>query len=468
MTAEIARPRIAVIGGGISGLASLHFLKRSLGDSVDIRLFEADTRLGGTIGSDRVNGYVCDWGPNGFLDRVPLTLKLVDEIGLRDRLRPANPQADNRFIYRQGRLHAISASPVKFMTSSLLSLRGRLRVTMEPFVRPKKDDTDESVFDFAARRIGREAAEAMIDPMVSGIFGGDAHAVSLRSCFPVMEEMEREHGSLFKAMMAKRKSGKNAGPAGPSGRLTSFNNGLYTLIEHLHSLYRDHIETGAAAVKIIRHEPGYQIEFTDRSPQPFAAVILATPAFAAADILRSADQQLSDLLKQIPYASLAVCCFGYAGDRRAQELDGFGFLVPRGEGKRILGSIWTSSIFQDQAPENQVLLRTMIGGYTDPSAIAIPDDKLIPLVHGELAAILGLQTSPAFVRIFRYEKGIPQFTLGHSERMRQIEARLADLPGIYLASNAYAGIGLNDCVTRAQEVASKLVTHLKSSSLIRS
>ncbi|MCX6833478.1 MAG: protoporphyrinogen oxidase [candidate division Zixibacteria bacterium] len=461
MTTPTEKPRVAIIGGGISGLSTLHFLKRRLSDDVSICLFEADSRLGGTIGSDRFDGYVCDWGPNGFLDRVPLTLQLVEELGLQDKLRPANPQADNRFIYRPGRLHAISASPVKFMTSSLLSLRGRLRVTIEPLIKPKRDDTDESVFDFAARRIGREAAEAMIDPMVSGIFGGDAKAVSLRSCFPVMEEMERNYGSLFKAMLARKKSGKNAGPAGPSGRLTSFDNGLYTIIERFHELYCDQIQKGSPVERIIKTPQGYRVEFSGKPSETFSAVVLATPAFAAAQILRDADRQLSDVLNQIPYASLAVCCFGYSGDRRAQELDGFGFLVPRNEGKRILGSIWTSSIFQDQAPAGQVLLRSMAGGYTDPAAVQLTDDELISLVHGELTAILGLQTRPSFVRIFRYEKGIPQFTLGHSDRLKQIDQRLATLPGIYLASNAYSGIGLNDCVTRAHESAEKLSAFLQ-------
>ncbi len=459
------QPRVAIIGGGISGLSTLHFLKHKLPNEVGIRLFEADSRLGGTIGSDRVGGYVCDWGPNGFLDRVPLTLQLVEELGLQNKLRPADPLADNRFIYRHGRLHPISASPIKFMTSSLLSLRGRLRVTMEPFIKPKRDDTDESVFDFAARRIGREAAEAMIDPMVSGVFGGDARAVSLRSCFPVMEEMERDHGSLFRAMLAKRRSGKNVGPAGPSGRLTSFDNGLYTIIERFHELYSDQIEMSAPTRKIIKTPHGYQVEFSGRPPETFAAVVLAIPSFAAAQILHEADPQLSALLNQIPYASLAVCCFGYDNDRRAQELDGFGFLVPRNEGKRILGSIWTSSIFRDQAPVGEVLLRTMVGGYTDPAAVQIPDDDLIKLVHGELQAILGLRVKPSFVRIYRYEKGIPQFTLGHSDRLRRIDQLLERLPGIYLASNAYSGIGLNDCVTRAFEVAERVTSHLQMPSV---
>ncbi len=460
MTVDHETPRIAIIGGGISGLASLHFLKRKLGGRARIRLFEADSRLGGTIGSDRVDGYVCDWGPNGFLDRVPLTLQLVDEIGLRDKLRPADPQADNRFIYRHGRLHAISASPIKFMTSRLLSLPGRLRVTMEPLIKARRDGADESVFDFAARRIGREAAEAMIDPMVSGIFGGDAKAVSLKSCFPVMEEMERNYGSLFKAMIAKKKSGKNAGPAGPSGRLTSFNNGLFTLVERFYELYSEHIQTGTPTTNITRTPTGYHLEFGNGSSDTFDGVIIATPAYVAAHLLKRSDESVSDLLSQIPYASLAVCCFGYRDDKRAQELDGFGFLVPRNEGKRILGSIWTSSIFRDQAPTGEVLLRTMVGGYTDPDAVHLDDKDLIALVHGELSQILGLQTQPAFVRIFRYDKGIPQFILGHNDRLRQIATRLESLPGIYLASNAYSGIGLNDCVTRADEVTTALVQHL--------
>lgn len=445
--------RVAIIGGGISGLAALHFLKQKLPAEAEIRLFESEKRLGGTVGSDRANGFVCDWGPNGFLDRVPLTLQLVAELGLNNKLRPADPQAEKRYIYRHGRLNAISASPIKFMASPLLSVRGRLRVLMEPFIKAKRDDSDESVFDFASRRIGREAAEAMIDPMVSGIFGGDARAVSLQSCFPTMAALERQYGSLFKALMAKRKSSKGAGPAGPAGRLTSFDNGLYTLIERFAELYGEMIESGRKVARITRREESYEVTFTTGDTSHWDTVIIATPAFAAAELVESLDSQLSQTLKVIPYASISVCCFGYDRAKVGRDFNGFGFLVPRHEGKRILGSIWTSSIFSDQAPADQILMRTMIGGYTDPDAASLPETELISLVDSELRGILGMQFAPDYVRIFRFEKGIPQFLLGHSERLMRIDSRLSLMPGLYLTGNAYNGIGLNDCVVKSNEVA---------------
>ncbi|PKK85005.1 MAG: protoporphyrinogen oxidase [candidate division Zixibacteria bacterium HGW-Zixibacteria-1] len=446
------KKRIAVIGGGISGLSALHFIKYRYADSCDVKLYEKESRLGGTIGTDRTDGFVSDWGPNGFLDKVPLTLRLVSELGLDELLDPAKPSAEKRFIYRNKKLHEIHASPPKFMRSQILTLAGRLRLVMEPLVPQKKDDSDESIFDFGKRRIGRDAAEHMIVPMVSGIYGGDARKLSLKACFPIMVEMEREYGSLFKALLARKKAGSKGGPAGPAGRLTSFKNGLYTLIETMHEKYRNHIVTGRGVKKISYADNIYTLEFESGGPENFDAVICAAPAYAATGMVSVMNEELSRVLASIPYSSIAVVCSGYKKEDVAHDLAGFGFLIPRDQNVRILGSIWTSSIFSGSAPDGMVQFRTMIGGATDPQAAALSDGELADIAHRELNDILGLSAQPGYLKIFKWSQGIPQFTIGHPERMEHLNKILDKYPGLQFAGNSYKGVSLNDCIVRSDEV----------------
>ncbi len=444
--------RIAIIGGGISGLAALHYLKS---DSAyyQVDLYEKGDQLGGTIGTDRADGYICDHGPNGFLDREPGTLELVDQLGLTDKLIQANPKAEKRFIYRNGHLHAVSPHPVKFLKSPLLSLRGRARVILEPFIRQKKDNSEESIFDFAARRIGSEAAEALVDPMVSGVFGGDAHVASLKACFPRMAQMEDEYGSLVRALIAKKKQGSRGGPAGPTGRLTSFENGTYALIEKFEQRYKDCISLNADVSKIKKTDSGFSLEIRDGSfIKSYDIVILATPSFTAAKLLSDISSEAAKLLNEIPYAPMAVCCFGYSKASMANPLDGFGFLIPHAEKREILGSIWTSSIFPDQAPPEKHLLRTMLGGYGNDKINDQSNDKLIELTTRELQDIVGVPDTPEFVRIFRWRQAIPQYLLGHTGLIERIESELEKHPGIYLTGNSYTGVGLNDCVLRSRKI----------------
>ncbi len=458
--------KVAIIGGGVSGLAALHFLKTRHSAWCDAVLLEKENRLGGTTGTERIGGFISEWGPNGFLDRVPLTLQLVDELGLRHLLAPAESQSGRRFIYVRGKLHEISASPVKFMTSPLLSAAGRMRLMKEPFVKPKRDwDVDESVFDFAARRIGPEAARTLIDPMVSGIYGGDARRLSLRSCFPIMVEMEREHGSLVKAMIARLRAAKQAGkkgagPAGPAGHLTSFKGGLQTLIDMLHRKYKPSIKLNHDVRRVTVSGGRYLAEGIGGFAEHFDGVICSSPAFAAADITSALDAEMSALLTDIPYASIAVVCLGYRREDVGHNLDGFGFLIPRTEGKRILGCIWSSSIFPDQAPAGMIQLRTMIGGATDPEAATMNDNRLVDIVATDLKSILDISGAPAYVKIFKFSRGIPQFVLGHPVKMAALEQRLEAFPGFQLTGNAYDGIGLNDCVVRSDKVVTHIASHL--------
>lgn len=452
---------VAIVGGGISGLATLHYV-RSRRPDLTVHLYEKQARLGGTIGTDTVAGHSFDWGPNGFLDREPLTLELCDELGLGDILERANSNASKRFIVRGGRLREVPMSPPKFLASDILSLKGRLRVMAEPFAPKRPGDTDETIYDFAKRRIGREAADYLVQPMVSGVYGGMADRLSLKSCFKVMYEMESEHGSLIKAMIsrmrkARREGRKSGGPAGPSGRLTSFEGGLYKLIERFAELYDGHISTGVPVASVTRSGDTYTlVDDGGRGVITAGRVVIATPSYRASELAQPLNGELSQALAEIPYAPIAVVCLGYRVEDVEHPLDGFGFLVPSKEQMGILGSIWTSSIFSGRAPDGQIQFRTMLGGDGNHKVADLSDDELIKLTIEDLERIVGLKAAPIVSRVFNWRRGIPQYIVGHQARMQRIERALADLPGIHLAGNAYYGIGLNDCVKQAGHIADNL------------
>lgn len=448
---------VVIVGGGISGLSVLHYLRSRKPDKT-VHLFEAEDRLGGTIRTDRIDGYSFDWGPNGFLDREPLTLQLCDELGLKHDFERANPNVSNRFILRGGRLRPVPMAPGKFMMSDILSWPGKLRLLKEPFAAKRAEGIDESIYDFGTRRIGREAADYLIQPMVSGVFGGVASKLSLQSCFPIMRQMEDEYGSLVKAMIAKAKKAraekkKSGGPSGPGGWLTSFHGGLDKIIDQFHSRYADCITSGKAVAHLKRDGDRYLVTLSDGSTIHAKSVVLATPSYQAAKIVSHLSLQLTESLRQVPYAPISVICTGYSSNQIKRSMDGFGFLVPSKENRRILGSIWTSSIFDQRAPEGKIQFRTMVGGDGDHDSINLSDTDLLTAVKKDLGEVIGIDGEPELVKIYRWKYGIPQYRIGHSKIMTAIESELARNSGLYLANNAYYGISLNDCVKQAFKVA---------------
>lgn len=451
---------VVIIGGGISGLAALHYVK-SRRPELSVKLYEADNRLGGTVGTDHIDGYSFDWGPNGFLDREPLTLQLVNELGLDTQLERANANGSNRFILRLGKLRSVPMSPPKFLSSDILSWPGKLRVFKEPFAAKAPVGVDESIYDFGKRRIGQEAADYLIQPMVSGIYGGVASKMSLRACFPSMHQMESEYGSLVKAMIAKareanRAGRKSGGPSGPGGWLTSFKGGLSRIIDELGTRHASDISVGKPVKSISKLESGFAIHFDDNSDITSRELILAIPSNQASAITRPLSTDLSNTLAAILYAPIAVVCFGYDAKNVRANLDGFGFLVPSKEGKGILGSIWTSSIFSERAPHGKVQFRSMVGGDGDHRSAKLSDSELISLVKRDLDSIIGLTGDPEMIKIYRWEHGIPQYHIGHLERMQTIERELQSIGGLQLTGNAYYGIGLNDCVKQSFKVVGNL------------
>lgn len=450
--------RVVVIGGGVAGLATAHaLLHRRPG--LDLVLLEADDRLGGNIRTSIEDGFTLEWGVNGFLNNVPETLELVEEIGMTPDLLPSNQSAAKRFLFRGGRTWEIPLTPPAFFRSGLLSRRGRLRILREPFARPRPAG-DETVFAFAARRIGPEAARVLVDAMVSGVYAGDSRVLSLKSTFPRMEEMERVHGSLVKALIARQREARRSGttptggPAGPAGALTSFRTGMESLVTRLgERIGRERIRLGTPVTAIERgsHDGPYMVR-TATGEFPCDHLVVAAPARHAARFVQSLDAFLAKELEGIAYAGLVVVALAWDETDLTAAPDGFGFLVPRGEGLRILGCLWDSSVFPRRAPAGRVLVRAMIGGAQDPEAAGLPDEELLAITRRDLGLSMGIHATPRLVRIYRHSLGIPQYLVGHAERLARIDERLKALPGIALAGNSYRGVAVNNCAKEAKEL----------------
>lgn len=467
-------PRIIVVGAGISGLCTAHYLVRTLsgaGREAEILLFEAEKVPGGKMRTIREDGFNMEWGPNGFLTNKPHSLELVKELGIEDRLAQSSDLARKRFIYSGGRLHRLPETPQAFFASNLLSLGGRLRILWEPFAPGPPRGVDESLGDFARRRLGAEALEKLLDPMVTGIFAGDPDRMSLRSCFPLIHELEQKYGGLVKGMVSlqreRRRSGeKREMSAGPGGVLMSFDTGVQTLIDILADRLSEGLHVGVSVENVRRRDGRFLLSLVEngqRGEIDTDALVLATPAYAAAAVLGSLDPQLSEALSSIPYSPISVVALGYGQAALGNPLDGFGFLIPRMERRKILGALWDSSVFPNRAPSGKALIRAMVGGVRNPELAALPAADLIALAREELAATMGVTAGPILARAFFHDRGIPQYLVGHGKLLERVEGRLAAFPGLYLNSNAYRGIALNDCVLQSRLTADRMAKELYAS-----
>jgi oxygen-dependent protoporphyrinogen oxidase len=451
---------IAIVGGGIAGLATAHALVTGpAARRVRVTVVERAARAGGNIGTEVIDGFVCEWGPNGFLDNVPATLDLVKALGLEAELEPSAASARRRYIYRHGRLHALPVGVVDFLRSDLLSWPAKLRLAVEPFA-TSRPEVDETIHAFAARRIGREAADVLIDAMVSGIFGGDSRALSLRACFPKMFDMETAHGGLFRAMLARRRrhprrNGEAIGE--PLGRLTSFRGGSATLVAALAARLGAVVRCGVGVQAVSSHGGHYRLHLESGECLDADAVVLSAGAPATSRMVRDLDATLADVLAEIPTAPMVVVALGYEASRLPRPLDGFGFLVPRGEGLRTLGVLWDSSVYPGRAPHGQVLLRAMVGGATDPRILDLDDETLVAGVRADLQTTMGIDVPPHLVHVFRHPLGIPQYTVGHLERLARAERCLQSWPGLVLAGNAYRGVSINSCIAEASTIAERVL-----------
>ncbi len=453
--------RIAIIGGGISGL-TLAYVLSSRNEELEVTVYEADDRPGGKIWTEKTDGYLCERGPNGFLDNKPRTLELCKSLGI-DPV-SSNENSKKRFIFTGNNLKPLPESPLSFIKSDLLTWPGKLRLILE--LNAPKGPSDETVADFIIRRLGKEALEKLIDPMCSGIYAGDPYKMSIKSCFPRIKELEQEYGSLIKAMIKiKKQRKKEQGgevSAAPSGNLTSFFNGAQTITDTLAEKLGSRVKLGHSIESITMENGTYSLQSSGETAEA-DIVVLATPAYAAAGMLKDLDSEISATMSKIQYPHVSVVCFGYKKEQVAHALNGFGFLIPHIEKRRILGNLWDTSIFPNRASEGNVLLRTMVGGTKNPGIASMDDDKLIAMVYDELNQILGLKSDPEMVKVYRWDKAIPQYFLGHSNIVNEINKSLNKYSGLYVAGNAYNGIGINDCVENGYSLADKILSSIKNS-----
>ena len=448
--------KIAVIGGGISGLTIAYLLMDKRPD-IDVTVYEADKRPGGKIWTEKADGYLCERGANGFLDNKPMTLELCESLGI-EPVR-SNQNSKKRFIFSGGKLNALPESPASFIKSDLLSWPGKIRLIGE-LIAPKGPD-DETVAAFITRRLGKEALEKLIDPMCSGVYAGDPYNMSMKSCFPRIKELEQEYGGLIRAMIKIRKERKNENvSAAPGGNLTSFYDGAQTITDSLARKIGERLRLNVPVQGISMDNGRYRIYTADNTADA-DIVVMASPAYASSGILKGMDIELSKILSTIPYPHVAVVCSGYKRENVTHPLNGFGFLVPHREGRKILGTLWDSSIFPNRASGDRVLLRTMIGGAKRPEMADLDDDNISDIVFNELKHLLGLKKDPDMLRVYRWDKAIPQYIPGHIDKLKLIDERLKKYPGLYLTGNAYRGIGINDCVKNGYEIADKILQDIK-------
>lgn len=454
MSEPPAAGRLVVVGGGPSGLAAAW--KASVeadraGASLEIVVLEADDQVGGKARTEHAADLLIETGPQGFLDDQPVLREMIAVCGLEGEVLAPEPAANRRYIYRGGRLRELSRSPLAFARSGLLGPLGLARLAMEPLVRNRQDgdaevgaDEDESLYDFAARRMGRQAARRLISPVVLGIFAGDARKLSAAAAFPRLVAMERAHGSLFKAMRAGRRRG-----APPPGHRT-FLQGIQSLPRAVAALPGIDVRCNQRVTAVERRGARFTV-ISSAGDVAADAVVVAADLPAAADLVKSVSAQAASELREIESPPMAVVHTAFDAADAAHIEPAYGFLVARGEGIRMLGCQYETATFRGRGPDGTFLARSLFGGSVDPEAHDLADAQLVDLTLRELRRTAGIDADPTSTSVARWPHAIPQYAPGHPERVARIEAALDLIAGFHLAGNALYGVGLSRAIAVGAE-----------------
>ena len=460
---------VVVIGGGIAGLTTAYELrKQAAADGRELRvcLVESAPRLGGKIAGDRDGGFLVEGGADSFITAKPWALELVRELGLEDHLVAANEAERTTYVLTGGRLVALPEGlqllvPQRwapFLRSPLLSWGAKLRVARERWVPPSHTEGDESVADFVRRRLGNEVLERLAEPLLAHIYVADVERMSLRATYPRLAEVVERHGSLLKAARAMRRRGK---PGPPPPVFLTLRGGLGEIVERLAEHLPPESQRLGRSVRALEvtGDAGYAVHLDDGTALAARAVVLAVPAFAAAELADPLTGELARRLRAVRYVSLATLSLGYRRRDVAHPLAGYGFFVPRREQRTVLACTWTSSKFEGRASAEHVLLRVFLGGALQEDLLEYDDATLVRRVRDDLRDILGLGAEPVLERLYRWPRGYPQYDVGHRERVRAIEAALP--PRLAVAGSAYHGVGLPDCVRSARQAARRVLDGLE-------
>ena len=471
--------RTVVIGGGISGLSTAYYLQQLSARSeldVEIMLIEKEKRFGGCIVTDNVDGFIIEGGPDCFLSEKPWTIQLSEELGLGDRLLCTNEENRRVFILSGGKLYElpegfmlmVPTSFIPFLKSSLISLPGKLRMAMDLFIPKRRSDEEESLAQFVRRRLGNEALEKIAEPLVAGIHAGTPETMSLSSTFPRFIQLEEEYRSLILGMLARRRKAAAFAhkPTGPKRTMfMSLLDGMMELTEAIETrLDSGSLLPNREVAYIGRHRKnkGYEVYLEGGERLAADCVVLTTPTYITAELLRDLAGSLPDVLLSIPYVSTATISLVYRQSEIYHPLDGFGFVIPRGEKRKIMASTWTSVKFPHRSSPDSMLLRAFVGGAKNEDLVGLDDESMAGMVRGELKDIMGITANPVLIRIYRWDKSMPQYTVGHAEKVNRLEEGLQHFPGLYLTGCAYRGIGISDCIHEGKLTAEKALKFLEN------
>jgi protoporphyrinogen/coproporphyrinogen III oxidase len=443
--------RTLVIGGGVSGLVCAYALQKA---GIEVLLVEASARPGGVIQSLERDGYLLELGPQSFLGTSPLR-NLCNELGIADQLLEGPPRAA-RYVLLNGQLQAVPLSPFGFLTSSLIDRSTKWALLLDVFGRSIPPEGDESVAAFVRRKFSDQLVDRLVGPFVSGVYAGDPEKLSLRSAFPRLHEAEKAAGSIVRGMLRHGKANK-----GPRQRptLNTFREGNETLVRTLANKLGPAVLTQIRATNVYRQKDRFfhvSLEGGHSESLQAKCVVFATPTEATGKLLAPIDPSFERPLAAVEYAAVAVVSLGYVRKDVGHSLDGFGFLVPRSAGLRTLGTVWNSSLFAGRAPEGHALLTSFVGGATDATAAELNSEELSSLVHRDIAPLLSIKHAPVFCNVTIWPRAIPQYNLGHRDRLASVGENLARLPGLFLAGNYLRGPAIGSCVEQALAIAEEI------------
>jgi oxygen-dependent protoporphyrinogen oxidase len=450
--------KVAILGAGIAGLSLAHALRRDAsrtGRPLDLSIFEAQTRAGGRIRTTEDDGFRIEWAADAFQTGSGPALALLRDLGMENERVPASPDAARRYVFAKGSLHRFPMDPVSLLRFGAISLPARLRLVMEPLF-ASRVAREETVHEFAARHIGEQAARVMMGAFVRGVYAGDAQRLSVDAAFPRVRELERKHRSMMVAMVKEGKEG------GRRERLWSLRGGMGSLTERLKESLGSSIHFSMPALHLSRlpeyaAPTPFTLRFASGETRAFDAVVVATPPHDAAALLRDLDLEAAKALRDIASAGVTVVALAFRHEAFRRKPDGYGFLVAPGETLPILGALYESNLFPDRAPEGFTLVRVFLGGVDRPELVTEPDAKLAGLACEALDRAVGLKGGPARTWVIRQPNAIPQYTLGHRERVAAVMKRIGMFPGLYVAGNAYRGVSVVSILEDADRVAGWLL-----------